>query len=76
LARDTGINYTRLLAAELAESYTVVVVTHNMQQARRIADRTAVFLTGGRLAEYGDTETIFENPQSRRVEEYVAGEFG
>ncbi|MDL0118399.1 MULTISPECIES: phosphate ABC transporter ATP-binding protein PstB [Halobacterium] len=64
------------LIEELAEEYTVVVVTHNMQQAARISDQTAVFLTGGRLAEYDATDAIFQNPQSQRVEDYVAGKFG
>jgi phosphate transport system ATP-binding protein len=64
------------LIDELAEEYTVVIVTHNMQQAARVSDQTAVFLTGGRLVEYGATDQIFENPQSQRVEDYVAGKFG
>jgi phosphate transport system ATP-binding protein len=64
------------LIEELAEDYTVVIVTHNMQQAARISDRTAVFLTGGELAEYDDTQTIFENPASQRVEDYITGKFG
>ena len=64
------------LIEELAEDYTVVIVTHNMQQAARISDRTAVFLTGGELAEYDDTQTIFENPESQRVEDYITGKFG
>jgi phosphate transport system ATP-binding protein len=64
------------LIEELAEEYTVVVVTHNMQQAARISDQTAVFLTGGELVEYDDTEKIFEDPQSQRVEDYVSGKFG
>ncbi|WP_226011945.1 phosphate ABC transporter ATP-binding protein PstB [Halomicrobium salinisoli] len=64
------------LVEELAEDYTVVVVTHNMQQAARISDQTAVFLTGGRLVEYGDTDQVFENPESQRVEDYVTGKFG
>ncbi|WP_135666088.1 phosphate ABC transporter ATP-binding protein PstB [Halorhabdus rudnickae] len=64
------------LIEELAESYTVVIVTHNMQQAARISDQTAVFLTGGELVEYDDTEKIFENPESQRVEDYVTGKFG
>jgi phosphate transport system ATP-binding protein len=64
------------LIEELAKEYTVVVVTHNMQQAARISDQTAVFLTGGQLVEYDDTETIFENPESQRVEDYVTGKFG
>jgi phosphate transport system ATP-binding protein len=64
------------LIEELAEDYTVVVVTHNMQQAARISDQTAVFLTGGELVEYGDTDKIFENPESQRVEDYITGKFG
>jgi phosphate transport system ATP-binding protein len=64
------------LIADLAEDYTVVIVTHNMQQAARISDRTAVFLTGGELVEYDDTETIFENPEHQRVEDYITGKFG
>jgi phosphate transport system ATP-binding protein len=60
----------------LATEYTVVVVTHNMQQAARISDQTAVFLTGGQLVEYDDTDKIFENPESQRVEDYVTGKFG
>ncbi len=64
------------LIEELAEDYTVVIVTHNMQQAARISDKTAVFLTGGELAEYDDTDKIFENPESQRVEDYITGKFG
>ncbi|GAD52403.1 phosphate transport ATP-binding protein PstB [Halarchaeum acidiphilum MH1-52-1] len=64
------------LVEDLAEEYTVVIVTHNMQQAARISDQTAVFLTGGHLVEYGDTDQIFENPQSQRVEDYITGKFG
>ena len=64
------------LIQALAEEYTVVIVTHNMQQAARISDQTAVFLTGGRLVEYDDTDTIFEDPASQRVEDYVTGKFG
>ncbi|WP_257297577.1 phosphate ABC transporter ATP-binding protein PstB [Haloarchaeobius sp. FL176] len=64
------------LIEQLAEEYTVVVVTHNMQQAARISDQTAVFLTGGELVEYDDTEKIFENPESQRVDDYITGKFG
>ncbi|MFC4451130.1 MULTISPECIES: phosphate ABC transporter ATP-binding protein PstB [Halorussus] len=64
------------LIEELAEEYTVAIVTHNMQQAARISDKTAVFLTGGELAEFGDTQKIFENPDSQRVEDYITGKFG
>ena len=60
----------------LAEEYTVIIVTHNMQQAARISDRTAVFLTGGQLVEYDDTTTIFEDPEHDRVEDYITGKFG
>ncbi|ELZ18103.1 phosphate ABC transporter ATP-binding protein PstB [Natrinema limicola] len=64
------------LIEELSEEYTVVIVTHNMQQAARISDKTAVFLTGGELAEFDDTDKIFENPESQRVEDYITGKFG
>ncbi|MFP8957085.1 phosphate ABC transporter ATP-binding protein PstB [Natrialbaceae archaeon A-CW3] len=64
------------LVEELAEDYTVVIVTHNMQQAARISDKTAVFLTGGELVEFDDTSKIFENPESQRVEDYITGKFG
>ena len=64
------------LVEELAEEYTVVIVTHNMQQAARISDKTAVFLTGGELVEFDDTEKIFENPEHQRVEDYIPGKFG
>jgi len=64
------------LIEELSEEYTVVIVTHNMQQAARISDQTAVFLTGGELVEYGDTDQVFENPNSERVEDYITGKFG
>ncbi len=64
------------LIQDLAEEYTVVIVTHSMQQAARISDQTAVFLTGGELVEYDDTDKIFENPESQRVEDYITGKFG
>ncbi|WP_439027815.1 phosphate ABC transporter ATP-binding protein PstB [Haloarchaeobius sp. DT45] len=64
------------LIEQLAEEYTVVIVTHNMQQAARISDQTAVFLTGGELVEYDSTEKIFEDPESQRVEDYITGKFG
>jgi phosphate transport system ATP-binding protein len=64
------------LIHQLSEEYTVVIVTHNMQQAARISDQTAVFLTGGELVEYDDTDKIFENPESQRVEDYISGKFG
>ena len=64
------------LIDELAEEYTVVIVTHNMQQAARISDQTAVFLTGGELVEFNDTDTVFEDPEHQRVEDYITGKFG
>jgi phosphate transport system ATP-binding protein len=64
------------LITDLAEEYTVVIVTHNMQQAARISDRTAVFLTGGELVEFDDTEKVFEDPESDRVRDYITGKFG
>jgi phosphate transport system ATP-binding protein len=64
------------LIEELSEEYTVVIVTHNMQQAARISDQTAVFLTGGELVEYGNTDQVFEDPRSERVEDYITGKFG
>ena len=64
------------LIDDIAAEYTVVIVTHNMQQAARISDKTAVFLTGGELVEFGDTDSIFENPESERVENYITGKFG
>ena len=64
------------LIDELVEDYTVVIVTHNMQQAARISDKTAVFLTGGELVEFDDTATVFENPADDRVEDYITGKFG
>jgi phosphate transport system ATP-binding protein len=63
------------LIEELKERYTIVVVTHNMQQAGRIADRTA-FMLGGELVEFDETEKIFTNPSDPRTEEYVTGKFG
>ncbi len=63
------------LATNLKETYTIVIVTHNMQQALRISDRTAFFLLG-ELVEYGDTEQIFSQPADKRTEDYVTGRFG
>ena len=63
------------LATKLKEKYTIVIVTHNMQQALRISDRTAFFLLG-ELVEYGDTDQIFSQPKDRRTEDYVTGRFG
>ena len=63
------------LAAELKEKYTIIIVTHNMQQAVRISDRTAFFLLG-ELVEYGDTEKMFSTPTDKRTEDYITGRFG
>ncbi len=63
------------LIYELKKDYTIVIVTHNMQQAARISDYTA-FLYMGELIEYGPTETIFTNPREQRTEDYVTGRFG
>ncbi len=63
------------LAMELREKYTIVTVTHNMQQAARIADKTAFFLLG-EAVEYGDTKTIFESPNDERTANYIGGRFG
>ena len=63
------------LALQLREKYTIVIVTHNMQQAVRISDRTAFFLLG-ELVESGDTEQMFSQPSDRRTEDYITGRFG
>lgn len=63
------------LASELKEKYTIVIVTHNMQQAVRISDQTAFFLLGD-LIEYGNTEKMFATPEDKRTEDYITGRFG
>ena len=63
------------LMYELKKKYTVVIVTHNMQQAGRIADKTAFFLSG-EVVEYGDTSDIFYKPKDKRTEDYITGRFG
>ena len=63
------------LMFELKEKYTIIIVTHNMQQAARVSDFTA-FLDSGRLVEFGQTEKIFTRPEQKRTEEYVTGRFG
>lgn len=63
------------LAIELKNRYTIVIVTHNMQQAVRISDNTAFFLLGD-LIEYGSTEKMFEQPEDKRTEDYITGRFG
>ena len=63
------------LAVELKKDYTIVMVTHNMQQAARISDKTAFFLLG-EMVEYSDTEQLFANPKDERTERYITGRFG
>lgn len=63
------------LALKLKEEYTIIMVTHNMQQAVRISDRTAFFLLG-ELVEFGDTESLFSAPRDKRTEDYITGRFG
>ena len=63
------------LAVELKKDYTIVMVTHNMQQAARISDKTAFFLLG-EIVEYGETEQIFSMPKDKRTEDYITGRFG
>ena len=63
------------LAMELKKDYTIIMVTHNMQQAARISDNTAFFLLG-EMVEFGDTEQIFSMPKDKRTEDYITGRFG
>ena len=63
------------LISELQKDYTIVIVTHNMQQAARISDKTAFFLLG-KVIEYGETEQIFSSPHNKKTEEYITGRFG
>ena len=63
------------LAMELKRDYTIIMVTHNMQQATRIADKTAFFLLG-QVIEFDDTEKMFSKPQDKRTEDYITGRFG
>lgn len=63
------------LAIQLKEKYTIIIVTHNMQQAVRISDQTAFFLLG-ELVEYGNTEALFSQPGDKRTEDYITGRFG
>ena len=63
------------LAMQLKEQYTIIIVTHNMQQAVRISDQTAFFLLG-KLVETGDTDQVFTNPRDKRTEDYITGRFG
>ena len=63
------------LATNLKEQYTIIIVTHNMQQALRISDKTAFFLLG-ELIEYDDTQKLFYQPKEKRTEDYITGRFG
>ncbi|MBS4960214.1 MAG: phosphate ABC transporter ATP-binding protein [Clostridiales bacterium] len=63
------------LAVELKKNYTIIIVTHNMQQAARISDKTAFFLLG-EMVEFGDTEELFATPKDKRTEDYITGRFG
>ena len=63
------------LEMELKKKYTIVIVTHNMQQAVRISDQTAFFLLG-ELIEYGNTEQLFSQPKEKKTEDYITGRFG
>jgi len=63
------------LALELRNNYTIIIVTHNMQQAMRIADKTAFFLLG-EMVEYDETEKMFNNPKDKRTKDYITGRFG
>ena len=68
------------LMRELAETYTIVIVTHNMQQAARVSDYTAVMMMAedraGEMIEFGITRDIFTNPKDKRTEDYITGRFG
>ena len=63
------------LALELKKDYTIIMVTHNMQQATRISDNTAFFLTG-EIVEFNETDTLFSFPKDQRTEDYITGRFG
>lgn len=63
------------LAVELKKDYTIIMVTHNMQQAARISDKTAFFLLG-EVVEFNETEKLFSMPDDRRTEDYITGRFG
>lgn len=68
------------LMRTLSASYTIVIVTHNMQQAARVSDMTAFLMVGddraGMLVEYGQTSEIFTNPKNKKTEDYITGRFG
>ena len=62
-------------ATELKKNYTIIMVTHNMQQAARISDKTAFFLLG-EIIEFNDTQKLFSDPKDKRTEDYITGRFG
>ena len=63
------------LIQELKKEYTIIIVTHNMQQATRVSDKTAFFLNG-EMIEFNDTNTLFSIPKDKRTEDYITGRFG
>jgi phosphate transport system ATP-binding protein len=63
------------LIQQLKQNYTIIIVTHNMQQAARVADKTAFFMLG-EMVEYGDTSKIFTKPDKKITEDYITGRFG
>ena len=63
------------LVQELKDKYTIIIVTHNMQQATRVSDKTAFFLSG-EVIEFNDTDTLFSIPKDKRTEDYITGRFG
>ena len=63
------------LVIDLKKEYTVIIVTHNMQQATRVSDKTAFFLLG-EVVEFNETEKLFSNPNDQRTEDYITGRFG
>jgi len=71
-----GTSHIEDLVQSLKKNYTIVIVTHNMQQAARVSDYTAVFLTGGEFVEYQKTRHLFERPKDPRTEDYITGKMG
>ena len=71
----SSTNKVEELVEDLKKDYTIIMVTHNMQQAARVSDRTAFFLLG-EVVEYSETETLFSKPQDKRTEDYITGRFG
>jgi len=70
-----GTRKIESLVEELKDDFTIVIVTHNMQQAARVSDRTAFFFEGN-IIEYDDTEVIFTRPNCKQTEDYITGRFG